>query len=262
MTEESALTEIEKEPVTPVVEESTEAEGKTEEVKEEKPKENRYSKRVKELNTKFREAERRAEDAEKKLSEQAEANKLKKAPDPDDYDDGEVPESDKKKWDDQVRADIRNEERIRIKQENADKKQQEKLENGKNAYIKSRADYVKENPEFRKYEVEIDDAVEQWRAPEIQNIILEAKELGPAIVTHFGNNPDDLLDIASSSPAKRFFKMGQLITKLEAKPVKKTSSAPDPTRPEKGSAKKIAATGGYDPKKETFKEFARRSNGL
>ena len=237
--------------------------GKPVEKELEKPKDNRYSKRVKELNTKWRESERKADELQKMLDEKAESTKLKKEPDPDEFDDLDVYKENKSKWNEQERARIRKEEREAIAQEIQDKKHQENLEAGKNAYIKSRAGYVKENPEFHRFEVEIDEAVEQWQAPEIQNIILESKELGPAIVAHFGENPDDLLDIASSSPAKRFFKMGQLITKLEAKPVKKTSSAPEPTRSEKGSAKKsLSSDAPYDSKKETFQEYARRRNGL
>ena len=255
-TEEKEIEEKEIETPSIEVENPTKEEG-------EKPKDNRYSKRVKELNTKWRESERKAAELQKQLDDRAESAKIKKEPDPDEFDDLDVYKENKSKWNEQERARIRKEEREAIAQEIQDKKHQENLEAGKNAYIKSRAGYVKENPEFHRFEVEIDEAVEQWQAPEIQNIILESKELGPAIVAHFGENPDDLLDIASSSPAKRFFKMGQLITKLEAKPVKKTSSAPDPTRSEKGSAKKIMASDApYDSKRETFQEYARRRNGL
>ena len=235
--------------------------GKPVEEELEKPKDNRYSKRVKELNTKYREAERRAAELEKRLQEKEEATKLKEAPDPDKFDNESDFKDSQAKWDAQVRDAIRQEERQKIKRELETKKQQEIIDAGKNSYLKKRADYVKEDPNFHKYEVEIDEAVDQWQAPEIQNIILESKEFGPEIVAYFGKNPDDLLDIASSSPAKRFFKMGQLVTKLQAKTVKKASSAPEPTRSEKGSAKTVSVTGNYDPKRETFQEFARRKNG-
>lgn len=262
MTGENALEELENEPETPVIEEAEK--GEETEAKEEKPKENRYSKRVKDLNTKWRESERKADDLEKRLNDRDEASKLKKEPDPDDYDEGVVPDADKKKWSDQIREEIRQEERTKIKQEMAQKKQQAKYDEGKDAYIKARPAYLEADPKHGSYEREIDEAVDQWQAPEIQNIIIESKELGPEIVKHFGKNPDDLLDIASSSPAKRFFKMGQLVTKLQAKAVKKTSSAPAPTRSEKGSAKKVSVSNDapYDSKKETFQEFSRRKNGL
>jgi len=266
LTETTALEELESEPVEPVIEtpENNEAEEKQEgEEKQEKPKENRYSRRVKDLNTKYRQEQREKEALQKRLNEIEEKNKLKKEPEPDDYDDGVVPEEIKKKWDNQTRESIREEERNKLKQEQKAKKQAEKWDEGRKLYIKSRADYVKEDPSFGSYEREIDDAVDQFQAPEIQNMIVESKELGPAIVSHFGKNPDDLLDIASASPQKRFFKMGQLIAKLEAKPVKKSSSAPAPTRSEKGSAKKVVA-GRNAPrgKNETFAEYARRKNGL
>jgi len=255
---EIEIEEKEKEVESPVGEDSKPIEGE-----KEKPKDNRYSRRVKELNTKWRESERKAAELQRMLDERVEATKIIKEPDPDEFDDLDKYKETKNKWNEQERARIRREEREAIKQEELDKKHKENLEAGKNAYIKSRASYVKEIPDFHKFEVEIDEAVEQWQAPEIQNIILESKELGPAIVKHFGENPDDLLDIASSSPAKRFFKMGQLITKLQAKPVKKSSSAPDPIRSEKGSAtKSLSSDAPYDPKRETFQEYARRRNGL
>jgi len=255
MLEEAALEEVKTE--TP---EEVKPEEGGEEQKEAKSNENRYSKRVKELNTKFREAERRAAELEKRLQEKEEATKLKAAPDRAEFDNEDAFRVQQAKWDAQVRESIRQEERKKIKRELETKKQQEIIDAGKNSYLKKRADYVKEDPNFHKYEIEIDQAVDQWQAPEIQNIILESKEFGPEIVAYFGKNPDELLDIASSSPAKRFFKMGQLVTKLQAKTVKTTSSAPEPIRSEKGSAKKVSVTGNYDPKRETFQEFARRRN--
>ena len=264
MEENSALQELESETVETESTEKKVDEGKPAEEPKAKPKENRYSKRVKELNSKWRESERKVADLERKLGEREEAEKIKKEPDPEDYDDMESYRKDRKKWNDQEYSKIRKEERNSIKEKSAGKKQKEAFEKGKNAYLKSRPSYVKEDPDFHKYEVEIDEAVEQWQAPEIQNIILKSKELGCEIVKHFGNNPDDLLDIVSSSPSERIFKMGRLTAKLQAKPVKKSSSAPDPVRSEKGSAKKISmdAKDPYDPKRESFSEFARRRNGL
>jgi hypothetical protein len=270
LTEETtALEELETEPTEPVVEEdkTEESEEKTEEKAEgddkPKPKENRYSKTVKKYHANWREEQRKSTRLQKELDEIKEAKKLKKAPEADDYEDGVVPDKDKKQWDNQTREEIREEERNRIKQENHEKKQQKKWDDGRDQYVKARPAYLKEDPEFGSYERKIDDAVHEWKAPEIQNIIIESKELGPAIVSHFGKNPDELLDIASASPQKRFFKMGQLITKLEAKPVKKTSSAPPPPRSERGSAKTVNTNSkNQRGKNETHLEYARRVNGL
>jgi len=265
--EQTTLEELEKEPVESVIKE--EQEGKEEskekgsEEQKEKPKENRYSKRVTELVAKYRQEEREKKELQKELEELREAKKLKKPPSPDDYEDGVVPEADQKKWDNQVREEIRKEEREKIKNESKAKKQREAFEKGKQNYIKSRSEYVKEYPDFHKYEVEIDEIVDQWQAPEIQDIILKSKN-GLEIVKHFGKNPDDLLDIASSSLSDRIFKMGQLTAKLQAKTVKKTSSAPDPIRSEKGSAKTIPVgkDAPYNPKVESWADFTKRRNGL
>jgi len=259
--EETALQEIAEESTEPVIDEKEQgtAEGKEEKV--EKPKENRYSKRVKDLNTKYRTEERARIAAEKELAEIKESKKLKKEPQPEDFEDGIVPESKKKQWANQTREEIRAEERENLKKESKFKKQQKIIDEGKKAYIKGRSAYVNEDPEFHKYEVEIDDIVEEYQAPEIQNIILKSKK-GLEIVKHFGKNPDDLLDIASSSPADRVYKMGQLTGKLQAKPVKKSSSAPSPTRSEKGSATSTSL-GKNDPrgKNESWSDFCKRKNG-
>ena len=266
MVEENALEELEQEPETSVVEEE---EGKEEvkegEEKKEAPKENRYSKRVKTLNANWREEQRKNLALTKENEELKAANNLKSKPNPDDYEDNpEALQADNKKWDDQERSKIRKEERESLRQEHEENVQKEKIAKSEKEYVKARSPYIKEDPNFRNYEVEIDNAVSEYEgAWKIKALILQKPKIGLEIVKHFGKNPDALLKIASSSPSSIDFKMGQLTAQLQAKPVKKSSSAPDPTRSEKGSAKKVTvAKNAPRGKNETHLEYAKRSNGL
>ena len=187
----------------------------------------------------------------------------KNEPDPDDYSDRDKYNSDREAWKEQERGKIRAEESERIRRESAQSARQSEAEKQKEAYLSSRPDAIKEDPKFHEYELEIDKVVEAFDAPEIQDLILAAKKQGPKIVVYLGNNPDELEEIASASPRERSFLMGKLVAKLEAKPVKTISTAPNPTRSEKGSAPRPAAPSGraFDPSKETFREYAKRTNG-
>lgn len=269
-TEETTLQELENEPEEPVIEQGEVAEEGTEsepqeEPKESKPKENRYSKRVKGLNTQLREEQRARIALEERLKKFEEANKLTEEPNPDTYEDPDKYRKDRNTWNEQEREKIRQEERENLKRENAQKAYKKKIDEGVEAYKTNRVEYAKNDEKFRSYEIEIDDIVEEYQTPDIQDFILGSKETGPAIVKYLGTNPDELLEIASASPQQRAFKMGRLVSKLEAKPVKKSSSAPPPPRSEGASAPKTNSPAKSSRhtviKGETFAQRAKRLNG-
>jgi hypothetical protein len=237
--------------------------GQEPSVEKEKAK-RRLSDRNRELTYRLRQTER--ELAAEKLARSAAESRtaIKAEPDPDDYADRDKYTEDKEAWKKQEREKIRAEEAENIRRESAQRARQTEAEKQKEAYLSSRPDAIKEDPKFHEYEVEIDKVVEAFDAPEIQDLILAAKKQGPKIVRYLGTNPDELEEIASASPRERAFLMGKLVAKLDAKPAKTISTAPDPIRSERGSAQRPAVPSGlaFDRTKETFAQYSARKNGL
>jgi len=238
--------------------EQVEAEAKqAEEVKvQEKEKaKRRLSDRNKEITYKLREAERQLEAERKVSAELKEAQKIKKEPQEDDFDDFSQFQEKKTQWSTQKEQEMRQEITQKVQQEQWQAQQQRQAQENQAAYLKNREAFAKDDDKFHDYEVAIDDAVNTWGAPEIQDLILKAKEHGPMMVKHLGTHPEELSLIASSSPQERPYLIGRLQAKLEAKPVKKVSSAPDPVRSGGGSA--IAPV---NPENESVSEYIRRKN--
>lgn len=133
------------------------------------------------------------------------------------------------------------------------------------SYKKAAEKLKTEDPNFQKYANEIDNVIEEYEAPEIKGIIYKAKSLGPAIVQYLGTHPEELEEIASSSPFDRVLKMGQLMSQLKATSIKTGSSAPNPVRSEVRSApSRFTQSGGTHStviRNETFQERAKRING-
>lgn len=224
----------------------------------------RLSDRNRELTYNWRQSQREAE-ALRRENEELKARAIpKQEPDRDDYSDRDKYNEDREAWKKQEREKIEAEAEKKIRQGDAQRARQAEAEKQKEAYLASRPDAIKEDPKFHEYELEIDKVVDAFDAPEIQDLILAAKKQGPKIVKYLGTNPDELEEIASASPRERSFLMGKLVAKLEAKPVKTISTAPNPTRSERGSAPRAEAPSGktYDPSKETFRQYSARVNGI
>ncbi len=232
-------------------------------VEKEKAK-RRLSDRNRELTFRLRQTERELEAERKKSAEAISKAVIKTEPDPEDYSDRGKYTEDREAWKAQERAKITAEVTRQVQTDAERAKTQAQIEKQKDGYIAGRADAIKEDPKFHDYEKEIDKVVEAFDAPEIQDLILAASKQGPKIVKYLGTNPDELEEIASASPRERTFLMGKLVAKLEAKPVKTISTAPNPTRSEKGSAPRSAAPSGksYDSSKESFREYSKRINGF
>lgn len=243
--------------------ESVESEKAGEPEAEKEKAKKRLSDRLREQTYHRRQAERERDELKQKVNELSAKVEKKDEPDPEDYGDRQKYLADRDAWKAQETKRLEAEVEQKLKAKAAQESQQQIFEKQKDGYIKSRADAIKEDAEFHNYEKEIDKVVEAFDAPEIQDLILAASKQGPQIVSYLGKNPDELEEIASASPRQRTFLMGKLVAKLEAKPVKKISSAPDPVRSEKGGVPVKAAPKGlvFDKSKESFSQYAARING-
>ena len=253
MTEETPQEELANEPTEPVIESNLEE--KAEKPKEQKKPDNRYSKRVEELNTKFREEQREKETLAARVAELEEQSKIKEEPDPDSYvDDGKLRE-DQNKWKSQETARIKQEARQELQQENARKAQQEKANKVLTNYGKKRLEGDGKYEGWYESEKKVGDALQSHgeHAAEVRDSILESKN-SDAIIDHFGNNPDKLQDIAFLSPREQAKAIWALDKELEGKPAKITS-APDPVRSGTKSAQVPA-----NPANETTAEYIKRKN--
>ena len=224
----------------------------------------RLSDRLREQTFHRRQAERERDELKQKYEELASKAVIKSEPDPEDYADRDKYTRDRETWKEQERAKIRAEEAKNIRLEAEKEKYQAQAEKQKEGYLAGRVEAIKDDPKYHDYEKEIDKVVDAFDAPEIQDLILAASKQGPKIVQYLGTNPDELEEIASASPRERSFLMGKLVAKLEAKPVKTISTAPNPTRSEKGSAQRSATPSGktFDSSKESFKAYSQRINGI
>lgn len=233
------------------------------ELEKEKAKK-RLSDRLKEQTFKWREEQRKSEALAKELQELKAKLTVKSEPKPDSYDDRDKYDQDHEAWIEQERERIRREESEKLTRKQQEAKELEEIRKQEEDYKAGRAGVAKEDPNLSEHEKMIDEVVESYEAPEIRELIYGQRKQGPKLVSYLGNNPDELEKLANASPRERLVLMGKLLAKLEAKPVKTISSAPNPTRSEKGSAQRPAAPTGraFDKSKEAFTAFAKRYNGF
>jgi hypothetical protein len=266
LNETSPLAELEVEPETPVIDEAVE-EKTPEAIEEEKVQEKektkrRFSDRNKEITGKWRQSERENESLRKKLEGFESQSHIKSEPDADDYTDRDKFNEDRETWKTQERAKITAEVTQEVKAGFQKEESERTMKIQREEYVLGREAILKEDPKLHEYELEIDEVVTLYRAPEIQNIILKAKKQGPKIAHYLGTHPDELREIASMSQEDRIFEMAEIKAKLGAKPVKKPSSAPAPTRSEKGSAQRINPTANIGHRaKESKADRYKRING-
>ena len=275
MREMTPLEEIELEPTESVLEEVEEKEvdgveedlePKDEEETKAQDKEKakkRLSDRLKEQTYNYRESERKNEELRLKIEKLEATKRIKEEPDPDDYADRDDYIRDKKLFtaqevEDQVNHKL-NAEKDRQRQEQANIEINKQTTN----YVTKRAEFIKSDEKYREYEKDVDDVVRAYGVPEIQSAVLKGG--GPEMVAYLGKNSDELTDIAMMSKEDRLFELGKIAAKVKAKALKTVSSAPNPTRSEKGSATTTKAQSGGSKhsfnKNETFLERARRING-
>lgn len=240
-----------------------EAEGKTEAQPEEKPQRNRYSRRVQELNTKYREVERQLEEERKMRLELEEKSKIKTEPDPLEYDDNTKYRADQEQWRAQEKERLKQEAIAEVRQEARRHQEEKEVAQRNENWAKQKRKGIKDFEDFEKHEASVIEVVKATGAIDISETILES-EKGAALVHHLGSDPDLLDEIADLPPKSQVRKLLQIEATLEAKPVKKTSSAPDPATGIKAGASVTdrALKSKYAPRKgESFAEMAKRLNG-
>lgn len=273
--EETPQEELENEPTTPVVEEnldnldvSEESSEESSEEKEEKAPETkaqareRLSDRNKKLTFQAREAQRERDALRKENEELKARNALKEKPDPDNYDDHDKLEEDNKRWSQQEEDRIRADERARLKRES---EVTEKARNWEQQQQKA----LKEDPNYIQKETKIIETLKDHAqlisvdsASRVRDLLNSTKS-GTKIVSHFYENPDDLEDILDMSPLEQLRAIDAVELKVKAKAPKTISSAPNPTRSERGSATvpTVSVGGSSRKKNETKEERYARING-
>ena len=272
MTEETPLEELANEPENKLIPEET-AEKPAEEAKSEEAVEadkvvekekakRRLSDRLKEQTYQRREAERQADALRAENEKLKASSKITQEPDPDDYADRDQYNRDKELFTEQE-VDNRVNQKLQQEKERERQAQADREINKKTVeYVTERAKVIEVDSSYREHERDVDDVVKAYGVPEIHNAILKGG--GPAMVTYLGKHSDELTDIALMSPEDRLFELGKIAAKVKAKSPKKISSAPDPTRSDRGSATQSKATGGSKHvfnKNESFKDRAKRLNG-
>ena len=239
MTEENPLTELEHEPTETVLE-GQEVEGQEGEVspeeqvekaaQEKAAKKQRYSDRVKDLNTKFREEERAGKAKDRRIAELEDAAKIKSKPVAGDYEDHDKYLADDKKYSEQ---EINDRVNVRFEEKQAESRRDEankQINKQTEVYVSNRQKAISEDSKYIEYEKIVDNVNKD--APEIFNAILKGG--GPAMVKYLGQNPDELEDIVLTDPSERMFELGKIAAKVKAKSPKTTSTAPDPNNIGKG----------------------------
>ena len=246
-------------------ENNLEEQGIEKKPEEKKKPDNRYSKRVEELNTKFREEERAKFALLEENKRLREVATIKEEPDEDNYSDPDKYKADKEQWRAQEKEKIKHEARMEIQNEQRQQKQQEKSAKVATQYGEQR---VLGNEKFDNWyasETAVGNILTQHRehAVSARDSILEAKN-SAAIIDYFGKHPDKLQDIAFLDANDQSKAIWNLDKDLEGKPVKTKTTAPDPVRSEKGGAPRqvIPKGGGYNSSKETWKDYCRRKNGM
>ncbi len=197
----------------------------------------RFQKRIDRLTKRAAEAERRAEEAERRLNEKADAKPADKAttaePDPssfDDYDDYlEALSAWEDKGDKPEPPAQRDEVKDAPKDEAVSQEFTEALEDVNEAFAETR----KQHSDFDEVIAQPDLLITQ----EMVIAMAEADDPG-AIAYHLGKNKAEATRIATLSPIAQAREIGKLEAKLSvtpAAPSKKTTNAPDPIAPVKGS---------------------------
>lgn len=215
----------------------------------------RFQKRIDRLTKRAAEAERRAQEAERKLQEAEGKNGGKAKPEAQD-DEGEPDPSDFDSYDEYLDAlaDWKADQKISAKGKNDEQDEQdaeftEALEDVQDAFN-----------ETRKSHNDFDEVIGQQDLQITRDMVIamaDSEDPG-AIAYHLGKNKQEAARIAKLSPIAQAKEIGKIEAKLAAKPQqpgKKTTSAPDPIDPVKGSDSTSKA-----PQDMDFAEYERTQN--
>lgn len=250
------------------VETPVEPEGAVEQPKVKQPKQEmtpeekargkrRLSDEIKQKTYLYREEQRKNAKLAERLKELEEQSKLKAEPNPDDYADDNKLKADQDKWRQQERDKLRQEVSQELEQKQIQEKEQRRYNKQVETYAQQR-ETAKENYEnYEESEKLVDSVANMSDSGVIRQVIL-GSEQGTQIVDYLGNNPDELEKISEMSPLEQARVLGRIESKLDAKPIKKTSSAPDPIRSEKGGASASVYKGHAQGKNESWVDFCKR----
>lgn len=253
------------------LEEATVEEAKTEEQPKEEPKQeekvqarNRLSDSLKKATYNWRETERQLAEERKRVAELEELTKLKAEPNQENYDDYNQYKADKEKWQSQIEEE--NEKRIeaqvthRLEQQQAAKEQEERSL----TWAKQKEYGLKNFDNWQEKEKIVVEYLKEYNAPVLRDEILDSRK-GAALVDKLGADVEELENLLSLPPTKQAKRLGILEAKLEATPVKKSSSAPEPAKgtPVSASVKTNSGQSKYIRKKgESMTDYAKRVNGF
>lgn len=233
--------------------EEAEAEGEQPQPEPEKRPEPRRTaqERISDLTRKFRESEREAERLRKRL-EKVESQQVGKAPKPEEFDD----EDDYLKAEraHQMREEVARIERERIAEEIAETQRNAHL-SAVEAYQARANDFAARVPDFNSKMQGANVPI----APALEAAIMRS-EIGPMIAYHLASNQEEAVRLSQLPPHEAMIAFGKLEARLEAqggpaKPKVKTTSAPPPPRPVKGTA-----TASVDMSKLSIEEWMAERN--
>lgn len=230
---------------------------------EEKPKSNRYSKKIQKLKWEKEETSRQLEAERKRVAELQELTKIKSEPDQNDYEDYNKFKADKDLYLKQQEEE--NEKRIeaqvvhRLEQQQAAQQQEARTM----TWAKQKEYGIKNFEGWNEKEKVVVEYLNEYKAADLRDEILDS-EKGAALVDKLGGDTDKLEELLRLPPLKQAKQLGILEKTLDATPVKKGSSAPDPAKGIQPSASVKSNNGQskYIRKKgESSFDYAKRVNG-
>lgn len=215
----------------------------------------RFQKRIDRLTKRAAEAERRAQEAERKLKEAAKGESKSDA-----ADDGEPDPSDFDDYDEYLDALTDWKAEAKQKGSKQEQKADDKQEGAPDQEFTDALEDVNEGfDESRKTYSDFDDVIGQEDLQITREMVIamaDAEKPGE-IAYHLGKNKQEAERISKLSPIAQAREIGKLEVKLASKPKpgKKTTSAPDPIEPLKGSDGKVKTPAEMD-----FAEFEKTRN--
>lgn len=205
----------------------------------EKPK-GRFQKRIDRLTKQKAEAERRAEEAERKLQSQSsgdaqsEGEAPTQEPDPSEFD----------SYDDYLDALAawKGSQSQNAEQSSDEPNEQQGGESSEDQpdqeVIEAMEDMEESFSEARKQHDDFDEVMQQEDLAVTRDMVIalaDADDPG-AVVYWLGKHKDEAARIAGLSPIQQARELGKLETTLDKKPAKRTTNAPEPIQPVKGSS--------------------------
>ena len=182
-----------------------------------------------------REAERQLEAANQRITALEEKTQLKAEPDPDDYSDHTKLVEDQQQWKEQETAKIRNDERQKIQKEQSERQWQQQQQEVSAKYAMKRDTELKKDAAFGTAETNVGGFLNSYGAVKTRDAILKANN-STEIIKHLNGDSEKLQGIVNLAPEDQMYAIWELDKELEAEPVKKVSTAPDPARDKPGSA--------------------------